>query len=521
MRGFRMLKQSGHLGRIQNIKRILTEQSLNLIEKDFSSVIMGAGKESGELIVRQYLLARFCDLNFNKALLRSLGNKKGKVVYGMPREWRKIINKNGFKTANFQSEIYWRFYLLGLIGYGIIRIITNVYQSTISLRKNVAKPQAHVFFNDLTPNNIPGSEKKSKTHDIISWYIKSKVKQNGIKEIYHSAKQSYPIKIDKIQVVSRKNLEPNLVCFKTILKYCFWGICAIFIALIDLLRGHWWNALLFNQATLSAKIRFLPQEFIAKEYLFHQSGWIYRPLWTYEAAKRGSIITLYFYGTNIEGFKRKESYPHLNYGWKAMNWPNYLVWDEYQSNFIKRAAIAPYKINIVGQIWMQGKIEQIEKSKKKNISIFDITPVRDSFYATLGLEYDYYTPENCVKFLYDSYNSINSSNCSTLWKKKREIGTLAHIKHRRYSEQLETNKNIVLVDPDLSAIQVIENSIAVISMPFTSTALIARELGKPSVYYDPSGLLQKNDRAAHGIPILSGQEELKDWMSNLVNDKTI
>ena len=77
------------------------------------------------------------------------------------------------------------------------------------------------------------------------------------------------------------------------------------------------------------------------------------------------------------------------------------------------------------------------------------------------------------------------------------------------------------MDPDLSPIQVIENSIAVISMPFTSTALIARELGKPSVYYDPSGLLQKDDRAAHGIPILSGQKELKDWMSNLVNDKTI
>jgi len=51
--------------------------------------------------------------------------------------------------------------------------------------------------------------------------------------------------------------------------------------------------------------------------------------------------------------------------------------------------------------------------------------------------------------------------------------------------------------------------------PFTSTALIARELGKPSIYYDPFGICEKDDRAAHGIPILSGQKELQDWLSAL------
>ena len=61
--------------------------------------------------------------------------------------------------------------------------------------------------------------------------------------------------------------------------------------------------------------------------------------------------------------------------------------------------------------------------------------------------------------------------------------------------------------------QVIEQAIAVISMPFTSTALIAKEMGKPSIYYDPMGRLQRDDRAAHGIPILSGIEELEEWIS--------
>jgi hypothetical protein len=46
-------------------------------------------------------------------------------------------------------------------------------------------------------------------------------------------------------------------------------------------------------------------------------------------------------------------------------------------------------------------------------------------------------------------------------------------------------------------------------MPFTSTALVARNLGKPSYYYDPSGIIQKDDRAAHGIPVISGFAELQ------------
>lgn len=56
-------------------------------------------------------------------------------------------------------------------------------------------------------------------------------------------------------------------------------------------------------------------------------------------------------------------------------------------------------------------------------------------------------------------------------------------------------------------------------MPFTSTALIAKELGKVSIYYDPTGLIQKDDRAAHGIPIISGKKELKNWLETIISNQ--
>ena len=45
----------------------------------------------------------------------------------------------------------------------------------------------------------------------------------------------------------------------------------------------------------------------------------------------------------------------------------------------------------------------------------------------------------------------------------------------------------------------------VISMPFTSTAIIAKELGKPSIFYDASASIEKNE--SHGIPVLKNKEE--------------
>lgn len=102
------------------------------------------------------------------------------------------------------------------------------------------------------------------------------------------------------------------------------------------------------------------------------------------------------------------------------------------------------------------------------------------------------------------------------WKRKRNIGDIAHLFYRKLLDDLSKLNHVRLIDPDISAISVIEKSCAVISMPYTSTALIARELGKPSIYFDPTGLLQKNDRAAHGIPVISSQVDLAFWLSKQI-----
>ena len=113
--------------------------------------------------------------------------------------------------------------------------------------------------------------------------------------------------------------------------------------------------------------------------------------------------------------------------------------------------------------------------------------------------------------------AANDAGYMMLWKRKRKIGSIAHPHYRRFGKQLEFAENVIIVDSGISANRVIEASTAVISMPFTSTALIARELGRPSCYYDPTGLVQRDDRAAHGIDVIRNPEELTSWLNGITN----
>lgn len=513
MRGYSVLKQSGHMDRIAVVKQALTEHLLVLPKGGFSPVVMGAGVASGEIIVRQYLLIRFGGINLNRALLLALGKKQGQVVFPLPREWRKILTQQGFEVAHFRSALLWQSYVCALLLYGIAKIGKTTIAGIGSRQCTETNPKSYVYFAALGPGNLPQKTNNSQSHDVVSWYLQWPGRRQDIEIVRHSVANSSPSNVNGIAVLPQCGPLPALTGYKSILNYAAWGLLASTIAMLDCLRGRWWHALLLNQAALAAQAHILPVYSLAREYLFHNSGWIYRPLWTYEAEQRGSAVTLYFYSTNCESFKKLNSYPSISFGYKSMNWPHYLVWDEYQADFVRRAVGGQANISVVGSIWFQSAAVEMPRLDKTSIAVFDITPHRWSRYCTLGMDNELYTPTVANLFLEHVSKATQRHGVLMLWKRKRNIGRVAHPHYRRLANQLAENSHVVLVEPDISAIRVIESCAAVISMPFTSTALIAKEMGKPSIYYDPSGLLQHDDRAAHGIPILSGADELEAWLS--------
>jgi polysaccharide biosynthesis PFTS motif protein len=204
--------------------------------------------------------------------------------------------------------------------------------------------------------------------------------------------------IGDVDLVFQQDILPSLSGLKVIFSYAFWGIIVSFMAFLDYFRGRWWHALILNQAAMSKQVRCLQPEFLADEYLFHNSGWIYRPLWTYDAEEAGSVITFYFYSTNCESFKTFKGYKPIPYGWKAMNWSRYLVWDDYQADFVRRSIGDAANIIIVGSIWFSGRSAKMQKNQDLNIAIFDVTPQRHSRFSILGLSDEFYTPLIANKF---------------------------------------------------------------------------------------------------------------------------
>ena len=518
MRGYRNLKSSNQLGKITSVKEALTNTKLTQCDKRSSKLIFGVGLPDSEIIIRQYLLLQLAGLNINRAMLYALGKPDCIVLHPMPPEWRNVLRTHGFKVPETLTRFLWYLYIVLFLFNGIRSFVTQNLRNikAIIILPKDQKMGKYAYFNGLIAGSLPQYDIGGSSHDITSWYYHWSSRAKDLDAMCHSVEGVTRTHVASTPVVSIPHAVPSLSKIKSFFNYFIWSIAATIKAIFSLFLNHWWNILLLKEASLAAVVRMQQPSKLARDYLFNNADYIYRPLWTYEAEKLGSQITFYFYSTNCEAFKRVNGYPKITYGWQIMNWPHYLVWDNYQSDFIRRAVGEQATISIVGPIWFQSSACEMPKLEKSSVAVFDVTPHRVSRYCTLGADSEFYVPSVSEKFLEDIVNALQYFGMAMLWKRKRNIGALAHPHYRNFLDGLSERDDVTLIDPGISALRVIESSCAVISMPFTSTAIIAREIGKPSVYYDPTGGLQPDDRAAHGIPILSTVEELEACLSSYV-----
>ncbi|MEY2827178.1 MAG: hypothetical protein RLZZ183_297, partial [Actinomycetota bacterium] len=143
--------------------------------------------------------------------------------------------------------------------------------------------------------------------------------------------------------------------------------------------------------------------------------------WTYEAEKLGSRVIFYFYSSNIESFKTIEGYGIQANSWQIVSWPNYLVWDEYQKKFIERISSFKKEVTLVGPIWFTGISKENIIIPENSIAVFDVQPVRELIFQSLGIQIEYYIPKVTNPFLLDVSEVISKNGSSMILKRKRNI----------------------------------------------------------------------------------------------------
>ena len=517
MRGYRLMKKTNQPDIIVRVKHALKHFVLEQSVANLSVEFYGAAMPRAEISVRQYLLNRLAGMKLSMELTRSRAKPISEVVFPMPPEWRQILVENDFKVPQFKNKLVWQTYVIANLIYGIVMFTKILVSSAVSLINSAKlKPVRFVFFDALIPSALPNKASDHSSHDVMSWYLKWTRETKNFDAFCHGLQGISPTMVGDTKIFAVKGPVAPLDRLDSLIKFFAWGAVAVVKAFGDAIRGQWVHAIMLKEAVKAAQARFQQPERLARAYLFHNSSCIYRPLWTYEAEKHGSAISLYFYSSNCEPFKRPNGYAKFsNDYYEVMSWPHYMVWDNYQAEFIRRSVCERAKVELVGPIWFTASLEVLPPLPLATIAVFDVQPVRASFYQRFGIDFDYYTPSNATSFLADCHAASKACGATMALKRKRKINALVHPVYESFVDRLSKKCGFVAINSDIEATRLIEKSIAVVSMPFTSTALLARDLGKPSAYYDPHGMIQRDDRAAHGISILIGPEELQAWLANV------
>jgi polysaccharide biosynthesis PFTS motif protein len=509
--GYNILKSTNQLGLIEDIKFELSCTKIINQKKNESKI--QSNLEFSEISLRQFVLQHYINLTFHKEIIYYFSKSNNSICYPLPKNWQKILKQKGLRVNKFACTLYWYYEIIKLLILAFFEFISQTIKSIKLFNNyNYANNLKFVYFDSLDKTNVPDMSGEYE-FGILSWYLNYHGGK-GIDYLSHSVTGKNSILVNNVNVKFQSSPFLPPLSIKSLFQFCFKSIGLIIKSFVMLFLGKWHYALMSKEVILSYVVQTNKNQGIGKNYLFNNSCSIYRPIWTYYAEKYGSKISFYFYSTNIERFKKGNAYPRIANFWHITTWSEYLVWDTFQKYFIDNAIGHTNKTTIVGPIYFKFSTKNLQLPEK-TIIIFDVQPVRNSFYITLGLDQEYYVPKIANTFFNHIAETLRRTDFKIAIKKKREIGNLAHISFKHNFDRLIRNNRIINIEPDIPAESIIKDAFAVISMPFTSTAIIAKKYGKPSIYYDPSGIVEKDDRAAHGIPIIQNKNELFIWINSL------
>ena len=233
--------------------------------------------------------------------------------------------------------------------------------------------------------------------------------------------------------------------------------------------------------------------------------------------ERGAKVCLYFYSVNCMPFDIDGDTKRAHFGYQNMDWPICLVWNERFGDFIQSSSLTRTNCKVVKPIWFADNGADVP-FVANSVTVFDVNSPRIGHYPVYGLNTHYYSDEVTIKFFDSLLVAAEKFGISLLIKRKRPDSQSEGVSKRvkRYLQRVDqTKKNVTFCDPGVSAERLIEKSLGVVAMPFTSPAQIGMALEIPSIFYDPTGRISRKAIAALGVPICSSQRELNVWFSEL------
>ena len=489
------------------IRKLFDELAAEDISKHLDSHLIRTITKNNNKILSQYLTERLCNAKFRYEVYRAIGSN-GQICYPMPLEWQQVLIRNNFQVNKFFSTILWRWFCIRSLILGFIFYLKVIFLAKIHKSSN----NGDAYFHQLKSNNIPSVDYIN-SKNVITWFL---TKYQFDLNVKHDCKFSKECKIENSPIYYKKPQHESINSISQLFAFFFLGGKFIFQCVYIYFRGDYGNLILLKEILKLLLIVHSLEEVDYKYHLFPFSNSIYRPLWSYEAENRGSEIIAYFYSTSEQPSFCK-NYEKQAYIYNQLTWPKYFVWDLYHYEKLKSEIPENPIIEVVGYIPFSSNKPYVNKLNKC-LAVFDIYPLKLTHYIGMSTYTDYifYNKKLHINFIKNIYEIANQEKLNILFKMKRSINNNSISKN--YIEcikALSRNNNFEIVNPDTNAEDIINTSVATISMPFTSTGVVAKLNGSASIYYDPTGKLNIHDKASHGVLIINNFTDLNKWIKNL------
>lgn len=509
MRGYRRLRAEHRTDAVEKLLIKLEETPLLPSHRRLSKLVTGDLDLPESLVVQQYCAHRLFRPMLVARLVEQVGAPDRPLRTPLPGAWQAALQGEGVRVDRLACSLLWQGYLLALLGYTWMDAARRL---RLGRGPDLSKA---AYFSGLTAAQLPVAGAVGGSRDILSWFARKGPLPETTAWLAHSAAVppgqhvpeagTFPVR----HVPGPFRPAPALRAAATLLRLTA-------ASLGWALSGAWWNRVLVHEAALRSEVASAAPGDLAGSYAFHNSAWLLRPLWTYEAEQKGAEVQFYFYSSFVNG-KAPDGTEFRNMQWGLCTWTRWLVWDVEMANFVRRRVGARCgTIDVVGPIDFSDSADPLPDIPTRSVAVFDVQPVRPALYAGLGLGFDYYRPEIATAFLSEVTATAGALQRGVVLKRKRAHGR--NVIHRRYLDalnRLERGGNLVPASPALAASRLIERVDAVISAPFTSTGILAAHMGKPSCFYDPTGLIAADDRDARGLPVFHRPEQLATWLRGL------
>lgn len=510
LRGSRRLRGRNEIDIVERCQISLAQRAETVLP---SAQALGIFGDLDDEVVKRsfsaYLFYRFGLHHLPEAILYAHGRigdtRSQRVICALPFCLHAALEDHGLSVARFRSGLLWT----GLvIAYWLIGVNAFLSQFLEGCRSRTFFPPSSTYISGIGSTNLPVEPIRTDrpSLDIVSWARRNILDAEGL--IFHSTS----IQSGFSGTRWSPSPFPAFSNRKEAISYIGSAVAIALIAAAAALSGRWYRAIFLHEMASAQRVRLAETKVLPGEYLFTSSNLYRRPLWSQYAEKKGVRVRILLYSTNSESFQRQDgSLPpcpeYINQDWSV-----FLAWNTQQKRFLERVMNGNPKIEIVGSTWFSDSGVDIPSIPHRSVAYFDVQPKREAWIEPRGFVPRYYTAEWSIAALSTLLELSKMLDFEVVYKQKRGGGPFDHPVFRSYLATITHEPKLRQVDPALAPQHLIKDVAAVVSMPWTSTAVIAREMNKPSCYLDISGTLHKGDPAAHGIPVLQSQIELHNWL---------